>query len=157
MTNPYTAPSANADSFPSGSGTITEVMMEALRRTKGWVRLVGVMLFIGAVFCLIAALGMVAGSGMGAAAKGMPAGMLTGMAAMYVVIAFIYFFLGLYLVKYASAIGRLLSDGLAESMEEALQHQQKFWRLAGFLTLITVVLGVIGMVAAIAIPLMMRG
>jgi hypothetical protein len=41
-------------------------------------------------------------------------------------------------------------------MEAALQQQQKFWKFVGVLALITIVITVIGMVAAIALPMMMR-
>ena len=156
MTNPYSAPTTNPDSTPSGSGAITSNMLDALRRTKGWVRLVGILLFIGATFTVFAALAMTLGAGMGGSARGAPFAMLAGMALFYLLIAVIYVFLGLHLVKYAGAINRLLGDGQAESMEEALQHQQKFWRLAGIMALVVIGFGVLGIVAAIVIPMMAR-
>jgi len=39
-------------------------------------------------------------------------------------------------------------------MEAALQHQQKFWRLTGILMLVGMALAVLGIVAAIVIPIM---
>ncbi len=74
-------------------------------------------------------------------------------------LAVVYIILGLDMVRYAGAIMGLLVDGNAESMFEALQHQQKLWRLAGGLGLIGVifmVIALIGIVAAVVIPMMAR-
>lgn len=156
MTNPYAAPTANPDSVPSASGAITGAMLDALRATKGWVKLVGIMMFIGATFTVFGALAMTLGAGMGGSAKGVPFAGFALIALIYLVMAVIYVFLGLHLVKYAGAINRLLRDGHTQSMEEALQHQQKFWRLAGIMALVVIGFGVLGIVAAIAIPMMAR-
>lgn len=86
----------------------------------------------------------------------MPIGVMAFMALLYVAIALVYVFLGLYLLKYSGAIGRLLRDGQAASMEAALQAQQKFWRLAGIIALVAVVISVLGIIAAIVIPMVMR-
>ena len=40
-------------------------------------------------------------------------------------------------------------------MEAALHQQRKFWRLAGVLALIMIVVMVLGIIAAIAIPTLM--
>ena len=88
-------------------------------------------------------------------AKGVPKAMTAGISAFYLVFAIVYGMLGLYLVKYSSAISRLMGDGSSESMEIALQSQQKFWRLAGFLMLLFLIFAVLGIAAAIAIPAMM--
>jgi hypothetical protein len=157
MTNPYIAPSADADTASSGHGGVTEAMKEALRGTKGWVKLVGVLFFVGAVFTALGAVAAFAMPAMmGAGKGGMPMGAMAFMALLYVGIALVYVFLGLYLLNYSGAIGRLLVDGQAASMETALQSQQKFWRLAGIIALVMVVISVLGIVAAIAIPMFMR-
>ena len=155
MTNPYSAPSVNSDQAPSGDGTITEAMMHALRGTKGWVRLIGVCLLIFAAFSVFAALAMIAGTSMAGSQNGaLPAAALAGITGMYILFAVIYVLLAVYLLKYASAIGRLMIDGQAESMEVALQSQQKFWRLSGIMVLVGIVVTVLGIAAAIIIPIM---
>ncbi len=153
--NPYLSPNANLDLQPEAGSAITAAMLDSLRGTKGWVMLVGIALFIGAAFMLLGAFGMMAVSNLAPASKSaLPAGMTTGIAAFYVVFAIVYCALGLYLVRYSSAISRLMRDGMVESMELALQYQQKFWRLAGFLVLIAVGMMILGMGAAIVIPIM---
>ena len=155
MTNQYAPPTSNLDALPSEGGGITSAMLEALRKTKGWVLLVGIMLFLGAAFTVLMAVVMVFAGDMFGGAKGVPKGMGIGIGMLYLVFAFVYGMLGLHLVRYSSAISRLIGDGSSESMETALQHQQKFWRLAGFLMLLFLIFAVLGIVAAIAIPAFM--
>jgi hypothetical protein len=150
MTNQYAPPTSNLDALPNEGGGITSAMLEALRKTKGWVLLVGVMLFVLAAFTTLAALAMVfASSMMGAASTALPRGMSIAIGAFYFVFAFIYGALGFYLLKYSGAISRLTGDASSESMEVALQYQQKFWRLAGVIALLFVVIFVFGIIAGI--------
>ena len=155
MTNQYAPPTSNLDALPSEGVGITSAMLEALRKTKGWVLLVGIMLFLGAAFTVFMAVVMVFAGDMFGGAKGVPKGMGIGIGVLYIVFAIVYGMLGLHLVRYSSAISRLMSDASSESMETALQHQQKFWRLAGFLMLLFLIFAVLGIVAAIAIPAFM--
>ncbi len=155
MNNQYAPPTSNLDSLPNEGSGITNAMLEALRKTKGWVMLVGVMLFVAAAFTILAALVMVFASSMLGTDNGMPRGVTIGMGIGYFIFALVYDVLGFYLVRYSSAISQLNRDGSSESMEIALQHQQKFWRLAGFLMLLFLIFAVLGIIAAIAIPAMM--
>jgi Na+/melibiose symporter-like transporter len=155
MTNQYAPPSSNLDHLPNEGTGITNAMLEALRKTKGWVMLVGIMLFLAAAFTVFVALIMVFAGNMLGANNTMPKGVSVAMGAFYLVFAVVYGMLGLYLVKYSSSISRLMVDGSSESMEIALQSQQKFWRLTGFLMLLFLIFAVLGIAAAIAIPAMM--
>ena len=156
MIDAYSPPQSNVADHNIKVGAITEEMVNALRGTKGWVQLIGILMFIGAAFMVIGALGMIFGGAMMASgAPGMPQGMFTGVGVVYLVMSVVYIFPATYLVKYGSAIGRLVSDGRAEDMEAALQQQQKFWKFVGVLALVMIVLMVIGMVAAVALPMMM--
>ncbi len=158
MTNPYAPPLANVSDRTPGAGVITEEMISALRGTKGWVLLIGLLFFIGAIFMGLGGTFMMFGSAvMGAAGmkSGAPAGMFVGIGAVYLLMTVIYVFLGIYLVKYSSAISRLIASGQSADMEAALEQQRKFWRLAGVLALIVIVIVVVGMIAAIAIPVLL--
>ena len=46
-------------------------------------------------------------------------------------------------------------DDQVNTLEAALQAQQKFWRLAGILVVVMLVVSVLGILVAIAIPMMM--
>lgn len=156
MANPYAPPQANVGDRAPGEGAITEEMINALRGTKGWVLLIGILMFLGAALTSLGGIVAMFGSAMmGASVGGAPAGMFIGMGVVYILMAVIYVFLGLYLVKYSSAISRLINSGQAVDLEAALQQQRKFWRLAGVLALIMIVFMVLGIIAAIAIPALM--
>ena len=153
MSSHYAPPGAAVADVEFAGGNISGEMIEALRGTKSWVMLIGVLMFVAAVFTVLAAVMMMFGSAvMVGKGQPMPPGVFLGIGIVYLVTAAIDFFLGLYLVKYGSAIGRLLASGQSSDMEDALNHQRKFWKLGGILALIMIVMFVIGIVAAIAIP-----
>jgi hypothetical protein len=158
MANPYAPPLANVGDRTPGMDSITEEMIDALRGTKGWVLLIGILMFLGAALTALGGIAALFGSTMMGAVGvkgGLPAGAMIGMGAFYILAAVIYVFLGLHLVRYSSAIGRLAGSGQAGDMEAALEQQRKFWRLAGVLVLIMIVFMVLGIIAAIAIPAFM--
>ena len=155
MSDQYTAPNAPATPTLSGNAVITDAMLESLRGTRIWVQIVGILFLIAAALSVLIPLGTIAGVGMrGAQNAALPFAGVIAMAVVYLLIALVYLFLGVYLLRYGGAIGRLLRDGQTQSMEEALQCQRKFWRLGGLLALISVVLALGGIVAAIVIPML---
>ncbi len=157
MANHYAPPQANVDDVAPAGQMITGEMIDALRGTKGWVLLIGILTLIGAGFMVLGGIGMLFGSAfIGAAGAGAPpAAVFVGMGALYIMMAVLYIFPGLFLVKYSAAIGRLLSSGQSSDMEDALQQQRKFWKFAGVVFIVMMVLFVLGMIAAIAFPAMM--
>jgi hypothetical protein len=149
MTNQYAPPKATVGDVSSG-GAITNGMIASLGGTKTWVLLIGILLFIGAGFMVIAGLGMMAGgAAFGAQGSG---GMIAVMGLLYIVLALLYIFPGIYLVKYSSAISRLVASGQTTDMESALDYQRKFWKFTGIIACIMLVFFVIGILAAISIP-----
>src|ERR1035437_1367186 len=99
MTDAYAPPTAMMNERPSGDGPVTEEMVSALRGTKGWVLLIGILLLIAAAFTGIAGAFVAFGSATTAAGmKNMPAGLFSGIGALYIIMAALYIFLGLYLV-----------------------------------------------------------
>jgi len=153
MANHYAPPQAAVADVSRGGG-ISDEMLDALRGTKPWVLLIGIVLFVSSAFMVLGAFGMIAAGSMGGSPNGPPRGVFAGMGVGYVIGAVIYIVMGVYLVKYSSAIGRLLQSGDGTDMEDALASQRKFWKLAGILTLVGIVLAVVGMGAAMVIPFM---
>lgn len=155
MSDEYAPPRADLTSGPRGE--VSAEMIESLRSTKPWVLLIGILLVIGAAFTLLGAVGMLLGAGAAATqlqAQGMPAGLLIGMGVGYAIIGLINLAMAVYLLKYSSAIGRLVSSNDGVAMEQALEAQRKFWRLAGIIALTMIVLMVLGIVAGIMFPAM---
>jgi hypothetical protein len=128
-------------------------MIESLVKTRPWVLLIGIVMIVGCVFMVFGGLAMFALgniAGFGAEGLGPMAG--AGVGAAYLVLAVLYFFPALYLVRYAGAIKRIGPANPA-AMEEALARQASFWRLVGILTTVLIGLYVvaIAVIAAIAV------
>ena len=156
MNNQYEPPQSDvAGVNRTNDAGITDEMIDAMRGTKPWVLLIGIVLIISAAFMLIGTIGIMIASTVGMAAA--EAGPLIGVAVMYGVMGIIYVMMGVYLFKYSSAIGRLLQSVSVIDMEEALQSQRKFWKIAGIITAVMLVLMVLGFIAAIAIPMLQLG
>lgn len=99
--------------------------VEMLRQTKPWVRFVGVMLFVGSAFLVVGAFMALAVN-----PRFLGAASLLALAS-YGVLAGIGVAAGVYLNRYASRIGDLLSRRRGEDLEAALEVQRTFWRLVG--------------------------
>ena len=108
------------------------------------------MLFIGAVFTVIAAISMAVVGTIGGQQAGLPAAMGIGMGVGYLVSGVIYLFLGIYLVKYAGAIKRSGLSASSADVEEAIGHQRSFWRLTGILALFAI-LFMVAIIASVVI------
>jgi len=104
-----------------------------LARTKGWVRFIGVLSFIGAAFVALGMLAMVAFASKAGAVM-LPIVVLYG-----AMVAF-YIYAGLKLNGYASAITRLIYSGRVADLEDALDQQRAFWKFAGIMMLLFIIL-----------------
>ena len=128
-------------------------MIESLRRTKPWVRLLAIVGYIMAGLIMLIGLGM-GGFGIFQMSRHSTNGaVLVGMGALYIALGFLYIFPSRYLYQYASAIGdALVAPSKSHAVEKALGYQRSFWKFAGIMTLIGVLLYIPGIIAAIAIP-----
>jgi len=154
MNSQYDPPQSHvADVSPASAEGITTFMVEAMRRTKPWVLLIGIVLIISAAFMILATFGIFAASTMSLGDEGPGAGAMLGIGGMYAIMSIMYLMLGIYLFKFSSAIGRLVLISSVVNMEDTLDSQRKFWKLAGILTAVMLVVMVLGFAAAIAIPM----
>lgn len=153
MQNEYAPPRADVADVNRATGTINAAMIESLRGTKPWTMFIAVMLLIVAAFTLLGTLGMIIG-GLAMTAMGgdkVPDGMnsvFLVIGVVYLFLTVIYFLLGFYLIKFSTAIGRLLLSGQAAEMANALEQQRKFWKLTGIMTIVGIVL-MFGWIAAL--------
>jgi len=74
--------------------------------------------------------------------------------AVQVVVFLLYLIPAYFLFKYSSAIGSLLRGGGVSALESALGYQKSFWKFSGVMTLIGLILAVLGIAAAILLPLL---
>lgn len=127
-----------------GSVVLTERALDMLRQTGPWVRLFGVLLWIGvglgAIGVLIFLIGALMSIGSGKSA-GIGGGVvMLVMAMVWGAMLLLYFMPGLYLNRYASRIGDLMRTRREDVAEAALEAQKSFWKFLGIVTLISIVL-----------------
>lgn len=155
QSDPYATPSTNVQP-PSyaGNAAISSGVLQQLAGTKPWVRLVSVMMFIGAALLLVLALVMgMMGGVIASAAKnpGFSGGMGVGIAIVYGVMALFYIYPAIKLWKYASCIEILLNSAASFDLEMALSQQRSFWKFVGVITLVILALYALIFIGAIII------
>ncbi len=159
--DPYLTPSAQPGRI-SGyqSSAVSEAALAHLAGTKPWVRLISVVMFIGAAFILIIAIVFaVAGTAIMANAKlgAYGAGVTAGIGIAYGIFALLYIYPALKLWKYASRIGDLLHTRDPLALEMALNEQRSFWKFVGVLVLVMLVLYAVIIVLGVMMPLVFAG
>lgn len=124
-------------------GPITPLMIEHLRGTKPWVRLMSVILFISvALMVLLAGVILLIPTPMGG-------GMSALIAIVYLAIGLLYVFPAYFLHQYASSIRSLEQGGGDVAMEDALRNQKSFWRFVGIVTLVVIAIYLLVIVFAV--------
>ena len=114
-------------------GPITPLMIEHLRATKPWVRLMSIVLFISVGLILVGAVViLLVPTTMGGS------GLSLLIAVVYLALGGLYLFPAYFLHQFASAIRNLDQGGGDVAMEEALRSQKSFWRFVGIMTLVVI-------------------
>jgi len=131
---------------------ITNHMIDSMRSTRPWAMFLSIVGFISVGFMVLAGMiMMVVGSVVTQKLDGFPA-VLMGI--VYIIMSFFYLVPSIYLFKYSSAIGHFLDSMTEAEMESALSYQKSFWKFVGIMAIIMFVFAIIGIIAAIMIPLM---
>ena len=126
----------------TGPAVFSPAILNSLQRTRPWVRFLSIFGFVSAAFML--AIGLISGV-VGVLTQNLDVGVLV----VYSPIALIYVFPSIYLFKYASRIRDFGASGDPLQLELALDAQRSFWKFAGVLTLVSLVLTVVLLVAAV--------
>jgi len=117
-----------------------------LGETQPWVRFLGVLGFVMVGFMLLVGLG----TGVFGIASGQPE--MAALIVVYPLMALLYFFPSLYLVRFASRIREFTQGQRPQQLEAALVTQRSFWRFVGILSLVGIIIALLGIGLAIAIP-----
>ena len=153
--DPYSTPLANVHSSGfTGNAEVSQGVIQQLAGTKGWVRFISVLMFIGAgLMLLFAVIMVVMGSAMASLTKSpmFSGGFGIVLAVIYGIFAFIYIFPALKLWKYASCIGSLIASGASSDLEMALNEQRSFWKFIGMIFLVLLSLYALIFIAAIVL------
>ena len=120
------------------SGEVSAAVVGLLRSTKPWVRFLSVLGFLGLVLLVLGCLVIlvIPMGPMGA----MPLGPRVGAAFAYLLMGLVQFPAVLFLHRYAGRIANLMASGSPTDLEDALRAQKSFWKYAGILTLVMMIL-----------------
>ncbi len=132
---------AARDSHMLQSAEVSVASMRALQETRPWVLLLAIVGIIMTGLMALGGVGMLVIGSVGSKAAGtqLPAGMMLGLALLYLVLALVYLYPVIKLFKYSGAISRLTRSGAVRDMDEALVQQKSFWKFMGIITLLMIV------------------
>lgn len=125
---------------------VTQAAMDALKKTRGWVKFLGIVSIVMACFAaLMLLIGAVA-----LATKGLAGVVMVIEAAVILAAAVLY---AIYWLGYSTSLKRLDDSGASidEALDEALVRQHRLWMYQGILLVVVIVLAV---AAAILLPLL---
>ena len=142
-------------SIPHDPAILTAKMVDSLRRTRGWVRLLAILGFCMCGLLVLLAAGVLLLGSFSDDIVPFEAGFI---AFLYVFFAFVYAVPSLYLFQYGGAIGKIRDDGdRVRRVEEALELQRAFWKFMGVLAILMVVLWLVAMTVAVIAAMMSGG
>ena len=119
-----------------------------------WTKFLSVMGFIGAAFIVLIGILIMLASNFLPKEAGAKIPPFVGI--IYMLLSIFYIIPSIYLFKYSSALNRYLNNKMESEMESALSYQKSFWKFIGLACVIGMVFAVVGIIAAIAIPLMIK-
>ena len=130
--NPFHSPSVLETSTKPVGDTNLDGVVEVLRGTRPWVRLISVLLFVGAT------LGGLGGAfALAAGPSDLSLGVFGGL--IYLVVSLIYFVPALFLWTYANRISSFEIERTETSLRSALQPQKWFWTFVGVIATVSIV------------------
>lgn len=122
----------------------------ALRATRPWTMLISILGFIAVGFTILSGVAMILGRNFLPMSTDTPTLMFTGV--INVALSIFYLIPSIWLFKYSSAISRFLGGGGAIELGQALVYQKSFWKFIGIMTLITIIVAILGIAAAVFVP-----
>ena len=141
--NPYRPPNELADSSGLDPSKRTT---QLLQETRPWVRFLGIIGFVMVGFMIVGAIALLVSSLAGMGVQGII------MSAVYGLLAFVYVYPSMFLLRYASRITEFVSAGTVESLDNALAAQKSFWKFAGvFMAVVLCAYAVMGVVLMLGV------
>lgn len=129
---------------------ILNYIMNSLRATKPWTRLLSILGFIGTGLTVLMGLGIMVGENFIPISPKAPP--LAYLGIFYILTSVFYLIPSIWLSKYSSAIDSFLKGGDAVQLGNAIAYQKSFWKFIGILVLVSIVIAILGILAAILFP-----
>jgi len=145
-----TVSGSESNTYQKTDRAMLNYIRNALRATRPWTRFLSILGFIAAVLMILSGIAMLLGRNFWPMPPDAPALMLTG--TINVALSIFYLIPSVWLYRYSSAISRFLGGGGAIELGNALVYQKSFWKFVGILTLLSILLAVFGILAAIFMP-----
>src|SRR5688572_25837688 len=122
--NPYVSPTSelHLQHQARSSSEVSHELIDLLARTKPWLRVVGVFMWIGGAF---------GGDALNAGSAQWNSPMMLGLAMFYVVAALAYIYPARRIWSSGSAIGRLVQSHRLADLRLVLEAQRSFWKFLG--------------------------
>ena len=142
------------DPGPDGSvernRAILNYIRKSMQATRPWTRFLSILGFIGTGLTILAGIAMIVGESIIPVSDKSPPLLLMGI--FYILASVIYLIPSIWLSRYATAISAFLKAGDAVELGNAIAYQKSFWKFVGILALVSSVLTVLGVIAAILVP-----
>ena len=129
---------------------VLNYIMKSLRATKPWTRLLSILGFIGTGLTVLMGVGVILGRNFLPVSDKAPPLIFLGI--FYILTSVLYLVPSIWLSKYSSAIASFLKGGDSVHLGNAIAYQKSFWKFMGILVLVSIVLAIVGIIAAILIP-----
>ena len=143
-------PPVAKDTSVDKNKAILNYIMNSLRATKPWTRLLSILGFIGTGLTVLLGLGIILGKDFLPVSPKAPPLIYLGV--FYILTSVFYLVPSIWLSKYSSAIASFLKGGDSVQLGKALAYQKSFWKFVGILALVSIVIAILGILAAILIP-----
>ena len=141
---------AGKDGNQEADRAILNYINNALRGTRPWTRLISILGFVAVAIMILAGIGLLLNRKFFPMSEDTPPLMLIG--TINFAVSILYLIPSVWLYKYSSAISRFLKGGGAIELGNALIYQKSFWKFVGILTLISLVIAALGLLASIFLP-----
>lgn len=129
---------------------ILNYIRNSLRGTRPWTRFLSIMGFIATGLTILMGLGIMMGGSFFPVPPEAPP--LAYLGIFYILTSVLYLIPSIWLSKYSSAIDSFLKGGKSVQLGNAIAYQKSFWKFIGILVLVSIVIMILGILAAILIP-----
>jgi hypothetical protein len=144
------APRPSMEAKVDENKAILNYMVNSLRATRPWTRLISILGFIGVAFSILAGIAMIIGRNFFPISDKAPP--LAFLGIIYMLTSVFYLVPSIWLSKYSSAISSFLKESDAIQLAKAIAYQKSFWKFVGITVLVFIVIAVLGIIAATLIP-----
>ncbi|MDR0399522.1 MAG: hypothetical protein LBH51_01090 [Treponema sp.] len=155
-TNPWQSPEAAVKVEESAvQGILTAAMIRYLKESSPWLRFIGILGYVGAVFFIVSGLAaavaaIVTGGGL---FSGVSGAVSVFLGLIYVVSGAAAFFYARFTHAFGAKIRNYLQSGAERDLEEAFKNNRSLWKFTGILAIVGISFVPLGIVAVLVTAL----